>query len=534
MALPRTGFVGGTVWTGRGEPDADVVVVEGPLVLAVGHAAHALLPTCDDVVDLAGGFLMPAFGDGHAHPMFAGLEEQGPVLAGLTTVEAVVASVGRWAQAHPEATWVLGAGYDPAISRDGEFDARWLDRAVADRPVALRASDYHTVWCNSAALRAAGIDATTPDPRLGQVVRRPDGSPLGTLREWHAVDLVLAHAPAWSVADQVAALRRAGERLAGVGITWVQDAWVDPPMVDGYLAAARAGALRVRTNLALRADPDRWRDQLPWFESVRADVAALDHPLLTAGTVKIFADGVVEAGTAAMLEPYVGTTDRGMALWAADELAAAAVALDALGPQLHVHAIGDAAVRHALDAVEACRRVNGPRDRRPVLTHVQVVHPDDLRRFAELDVIANVELLWAQSDPSQTVLTRPRLGPRRSAQQYPYASLVRAGVHVSAGSDWPVTPHDPLEAIRVAVTRRTAEGTDDTWLPQECLDVEEALHAYTAEVAHQAFADDRRGRVRVGAVADLVLLDADPRHVEPMAIGGITVRGTWLAGTRVA
>jgi predicted amidohydrolase YtcJ len=502
------------------------------VVVALGDGARALLSTCDEVVDLAGGFLMPAFGDGHAHPMFAGLQDEGPAVAGLGSVDAVVASVRTWGQEHPDASWVLGAGYDPALAPAGEFDARWLDAAVPDRPVVLRASDYHTVWCNTAALRAAGIDGTTPDPSLGEIVRRRDGSPLGTLREWHAVDLVLDRAPSWSVDQQVSALRRAGERLAAAGITRVQDAWVDPWMLPGYLAAARDGALRVRTNLALRADPARWREQLPWFEAVRADVAALGHPLLTAQTVKLFADGVVESGTAAVLQPYEDSGGRGMSVWDAAELAAAAVAVDALGLQLHVHAIGDAAVRDALDAVQRCREVNGDRDRRPVLTLLQLVDADDLPRLAALGVVANVELLWAQSDAVQTELTRPRLGARRSAQQYRYASMVRAGVHVSAGSDWPVTPVDPLEAIRVAVTRQVADD-DAPWLPHERMTVEEALHAYTAGVAHQAFADARRGRLRVGDAADLVLLDGDPRRVLPGAIGEITVLATWLAGTRI-
>ncbi|MBC7290567.1 MAG: amidohydrolase [Actinotalea sp.] len=529
----RTAFVGGTVWAGQGAHDAEALVVSGDTVAALGRAAADLVGQCDEVVDLAGGFLMPAFGDGHAHPMFAGLQDQGPAVADLTRVEDVVSAVRTWAQDHPAAAWVVGAGYDPALAAGGEFDARWLDAAVPDRPVVLRASDYHTVWCNTAALRASGVDASTPDPPLGEIVRRADGSPLGTLREWHAVDLVLDRAPAWSVADQVAALRRAGEAMAAAGITWVQDAWVDPWMVDGYLAAARAGALRVRTNLALRADPDRWREQLPWFEAVRDGVAALGHPLLAARTVKFFADGVIESGTAAMLEPYADAAHRGMPVWDADELAAAAVAVDALGLQLHVHAIGDAAVRNALDAVQRCRETNGARDRRPVLTHLQLVDRADLPRLAELDVVANVELLWAQPDAVQTELTRPRLGARRSAEQYRYASMVRSGVHVSAGSDWPVTPHDPLPAVQVAVTR-SSPGTQDAWLPHECLEVEEALHACTAEVAYQAFADDARGRLRVGGTADLVLLDADPRRVPPTAIGDVAVRGTWLAGSRIA
>jgi predicted amidohydrolase YtcJ len=253
-----------------------------------------------------------------------------------------------------------------------------------------------------------------------------------------------------------------------------------------------------------------------------------------ASTVKFFADGVVEAGTAALLAPYEDDRhDHGMQVWRPDALAEAVASFDALGYQAHIHAIGDAGVRAALDAVEHAARVNGPRDRRPVVAHVQLVDPADLGRFAELGVIANFEPLWAQLDAAQEVLTLPRLGPGRGPAQYPMGSVVRSGARVSFGSDWPVTSLVPLEGVRTAVTRQTPDGQPpEGWVPDERLAVADALRAYTEGSAYQAFAETRRGALAVGADADLVWLDRDPFTTRPAELADIRVLGTWLAGRR--
>ena len=180
-------FDNGTIWTGAGTADA-LLVADG-VIVAVGEQARA--GTADEIVDLAGGFLMPSFGDGHAHPLYGGLESAGPQVRPCTSVDEIVAEVARYAAEHPDQEWIAGASYDGSLVAGGLFDARWLDAAVPDRPVVLRAWDYHTVWCNSAALQRAGITADTPDPVLGEIPHREDGSVLGTLREWGATDLVL-------------------------------------------------------------------------------------------------------------------------------------------------------------------------------------------------------------------------------------------------------------------------------------------------------------------------------------------------------
>ena len=213
-------------------------------------------------------------------------------------------AVRVFAHEHPDDEWIVGASYNGSLAPDGLFDARWLDAAVPDRPVVLRAWDYHTAWCNSVALDRAGITADTPDPVLGEIPRREDGSVLGTLREWGAVDLMTAVMPQRDEDVRVAALGTAADYYLARGVTWVQDAWVEPGDVDTYVEAARRGALRIRFNLGLYADPRYFDAQLAHFAEARRRVEELGSALLTARTVKFFADGVVENETGALLAPY--------------------------------------------------------------------------------------------------------------------------------------------------------------------------------------------------------------------------------------
>jgi predicted amidohydrolase YtcJ len=525
---------GGVVVTGDpAAPRVRAVAVHDGMVVALDEDALGLLSEARDAVDLEGGAVLPSFGDGHVHPLWGGVELAGPQVRDATSVAEVVEAVRRWAGAHPETSWVQGGPYEPTLVPGGRFDAAWLDAAVPDRPVVLQSTDHHCAWVNTEALRRAGIDAATPDPASGEVARRPDGSPMGTLVEWTAMDLVLRHAPRATAVERQDGLAAASRLLASAGVTWVQEAALSPGDVEVYLAAAAAGRLAVRANIALRAEPDRWPAQRAEFVAARR--AAADSSVagqVSARTVKMFADGVVEAGTAAMLAPYDDAPHScGLPVWSPDELATAAVAFDADGFQLHVHAIGDAGVRAALDAVERVAAVNGPRDRRPVIAHTQVVDPADLPRFAALGVLANLEPLWAQLDPLQLELTAPRLGPARTAWQYPMASLAATGAVLSMGSDWPVSSYRPLDGLAVAVTRQTADGVPaGGWLPHERLPVGTALSAYTQGVAYQAFEEDRWGSVTVGRRADLVWLGSDPTVTQPARWPQIPVHATWLAG----
>jgi predicted amidohydrolase YtcJ len=522
----------GAAWCPTGG-DTDAVAVADGRIVATGPQARTWAAEARaETVELPEQtLLIPAFGDGHAHPLLGGLEAEGPHIRPQTSVAAIVAEVRRWAAEHPDQEWIRGASYDSSLSPEGLFDARWLDEAVSDRAVMLRAWDYHTAWVNTRALEVAGITAQTPDPPLGELPRRPDGSVLGTMREWGAVDLIDAAAGPVPTEVLVRSIERAGRAYAALGVTWVQDAWVTPEQLDAWIVAAETDRLPIRFNLALYADPRTWPNQLPQLVAARERVRALGNALLTAESVKFFADGVVENATASVIEPYcLAPHGHGMLVWAPQLLAEAVTAVDAEGFQPHIHTIGDRAARVALDAIEAATRANGPRDRRAVLAHVQLVDEADRPRFAELSVVANAEPLWAQLDALMNVLTVPRLGPQRSDRQYAFATMASLGAALSFGSDWPVSSADPLAGLATGCSRQTEDrDPPGGWTPHERLTVQSALAAYTRGVAHQGFRT--AGELTPGADADLTLLSGDPRTLaEPRDLDRLTVLGTWLAG----
>jgi predicted amidohydrolase YtcJ len=530
-------FTNLTMWTGA-QPqteDGHLVVRDGRVIAVCAGRYRGGALHVDEVIDLEGGCLLPAFGDGHAHPVFGALEQEGPRISDAQTVDEVVEIVAGYAREHPEERWIVGGSYSPVLTPDGIFDAAWLDRAVADRPVILRAHDYHTVWCNTEALRRAGITEATPDPPLGRIVRRPDGTPRGTLREWGACDLVLDLVPERTPATLRHAVMEASATCASVGLTWVLDAWVDTDsgLVDAYLDAAGSGALRTRFDLALRADPQQWRDQRQVFAQERRRVSASGSgELIRARTVKFFADGIIENGTALMLEGYCDCPlDHGMAVWEPAELREAVAAFDADGFQVHVHAIGDAGVRMALDAIEHAVRANRAWDRRPVISHLQLISDQDLPRFAANGIIANFEPYWAQNDDVQELLTIPRLG-ERSTGQYPMATVLDTGARLSFGSDWPVSSLNPLEGLRVAVTRAGGGESADEGLPGKRMTLPQALRVYTAGAAYQAGAEELRGVIAPGMTADLVWIAEDPFRVTAKNLSAVPILGTWLAGKR--
>ncbi len=536
--MPVTRIENATVWTGERSADgnyleAGSVAFDNEGILALGDAASALIDA-DHVIDAQGGFVCPAFRDGHVHAIPGGFEHAIAPVRNHSTPQQIAAAVGAWAAANPDVEWVRGEGFDHSLAPEGIFLAAWLDAEVPDRPVVLRATDYHTVWVNSEAMRRVGYTAATPQPHDGEIVRDAAGDPVGTMREWGAWRPFYDLMPKMTRDEALSALTLASEGFVAAGLVWVQDAWIEAHDVDSWLAAAEQGILDFRADLGLWCDANTWRDQLDHFTSTRESVAQAAPGRLSATTVKFFADGVIESGTGALLEPYCDCPhSKGMPNWEPEELKLAVAAVDALGFSPHIHAIGDAAVRMALDAIEHANAVNGARDRRATIAHTQLVSDDDIERFMKLGVIANFEPYWAKYDSWQTELTAPRLGPKRTDRQYMIRTILATGARISFGSDWPVTTFAPLAGIQVAVTRQMTEGDfRDSWMPDERLSVEQALAAYTSGVSFQA-GDERGGVLRVGARSDVVLLGRDPRVVAPLEIESIEVLGTWCDGLRV-
>jgi len=536
--MPLAVLVGGSIIieaTRDGQITTDsAIAFQDGRVVAVGAEASELSREPEaEVIDLEGGTLIPALGEGHAHPVLGGLESAGPQVRDARDRAGIIEIVRRWKADHPSDAWIVGASYDATFADAGLFDARWLDEVTGDTPTVLRAWDYHTVWVNSAALAAAGITAETPDPDHGRIARRADGSPMGTLQEAAANDFLANVVPAFSTRSRVEAIERATREYAAQGTTWVQDAWVDPSDLETYRVAAAEDRLHTRVNLAFRADPDHWRDQIELFVGFRAEIRALDHDRLSGETVKFFIDGVIENHTASLIEPYADRPeDRGLPNWSEAELQAATAAFDAAGFQLHLHAIGDRANRIALDALEAVQQQNAPRDRHHVIAHVAMLAPGDAERFSKLGVIANFEPYWAQCDAVMQSLTIPHIGHDREGWQYLIGSVLGAGATISFGSDWPVTTKDWRQAFATAVTRHShLERDAEPWLPAERISAGAALAAYTTGIARQALAPDR-GRLVPGSVADAVWLSADPLTTDPNDVPEIRVRATWLAGSQ--
>jgi predicted amidohydrolase YtcJ len=537
----------GTIWTGDGTTTDAVAVADGRIV-ALGHDARDRRGPRTEVVEVRSGSLLPGFRDGHLHPLDGGAETLDCDLVDSVDVEEVLRRLAAFDRERPDDPWVLGYGYPPEILPNGIGHAGTLDGVVGDRPVALWSSDHHMVWVNTAALRRAGITDASPDPPRGTIVRDDDGRPVGTLLE-EAEKLLEPHLPRRGIDTEARGFEAGLARMAAAGLVWGQDAWTWPSRLGSYQRVADVGRLTADVDLAFKVEVETWREQVATFLDARADAVdaaarrAADDVAggtLTATTVKFFVDGVIEGGTGLLTEPYCAFGDQhrghdhGIANWEPGELAEAAAVMDAAGFQLHLHAIGDGAVRMALDAFERVAERNGPADRRPVVAHTHLVHPDDLPRFRSLGAVANFEPLWAQPNAVMTELTEPRLGAERSRWQYPIGTLVRGGAHVSFGSDWPVSSHRPLEGLEVAVTHRrpgTADG--EVFLPEQRVDLDQALTAYTAGSAYQAGDEHTAGTIYVGRRADLVLTSQDVLRVPPTELGEVEIAATYLRGRSV-
>ena len=526
----KTLFRGEKIWTGKGQ-FAEALLVENGRIIEVGNPNAA----ADEVIELDGTFLMPAFADGHAHPLFAGRESLGPKVNGLQSVGEIVGEVKRFAIANPDTAWIIGGAYEAAIIERGDFDSHWLDDAVSDRPVILHAVDHHTIWVNSKALEVAGITSDTKDPEGGTIARRADGSPKGTLREPAAMDLISKLAPLRTEKDELISIEWASNQYLAAGTTSSMDAWVEDGMTEIYLKAAESGALKIDLNLTFLAQPEKWRSRVNYFNEMRAKVQALPESAgLAAKSVKFICDGALSAGTAAILEPYLDDpTSHGLLIWSTEELIEAATTFDQAGLQLHIHAIGDAAVRQALDAIEAVINANQLWDRRPVITHAQLINESDLPRFAALGVIANFQPLWTYLDPMNKELILPRLGEARNNQQYQLRKVIDSGAQVSFGSDWPITDFTPLAALAVPVHRQSPDRQPpEGWSADQAISIEESMHFYTATVAKQLFRENDYGTLEVGKVADLIILDRNPLEVEPHDVCKIKVLATYRRGIK--
>jgi predicted amidohydrolase YtcJ len=516
-------LAGGAVYTvDAARTWAQAVAISGGRIAAVGTDAEMRphVGPRTEVVNLRGRMVLPGFQDAHVHASGGGLERSQCDLTSEHTREGYLAAIRSYAGRNPGAEWITGGGWGMDVFPGGVPSKEDLDQVVPDRPVFLSNRDHHGAWVNSRALALAGIDATTPDPADGRIERTAAGEPQGTLHEG-AMNLVQRMVPAVTLAERVAGVLEGQRYLHSLGITAWQEAIVGeyavvPDSFDAFREVEGQGLLTARVTGALWWRRGAGLAQLDFLAERRAIASG---SRFRATSVKIMQDGVCENFTAAMLTPYLDghgheTKGRGTSFFDPEELKEAVTAIDARGFQVHVHAIGDRAVREALDAIAAARAANGPTTGRHHIAHLQVIHPDDVPRFRDLRVLANCQPLWASNEPQMTELTMPFLGPERSAWQYPFGSLAASGAQLCFGSDWPVSSPNPMWQMHTAVNRTTSPEypfrgpqTDEPFLPGERIGLPAAIAAFTMGSAYVNHDERDAGSVEPGKRADLVVLD---------------------------
>lgn len=486
-----------------------------------------------EVVNLNGKMVLPGLQDSHIHPISGGIRASAVELGDVTTLEAYKTRVRDYSVEHPNDPWVLGGGWLMSVFGPGGIaNKSILDEIVPDRPVYLRSSDGHSGWANSKALDIAGITKDTPNPVDGIIDKDPvTGEPIGSLQEG-AMGLVSRHVPEYSLEQRLDGLRYAVRMLNRYGITGMQVASASPEDDVAYRALDDMGELSLHVVTALWWDREQGLEQIEQLKQRREQFT---KGSVSATTIKIMQDGVMENYTAVMLEPYhVHGDPTGIPMVEPELLKKAVTALDKEGFQVHFHAIGDGAIRQCLNAIEAARKQNGNLGHRHHISHLQIINPNDIPRFRTLDVIANFQPLWAFADEYITELTLPFISEETARWMYPIDSVYKSGAMIAFGSDWSVSTANPWQQIETAIRRMGPNGeTNTTFIPEERIDLPEAIAAFTINAAYINNLEEVTGSLEVGKLADLVVLDRNLFAIDAADISETKALLTMLKGKSV-
>ncbi len=519
----------GKVFTGAGAPVQEAVAVRGGRIVMVGSgaAAAALRGAATTVVDAAGATVVPGFNDSHVHFLSGSQSLTELDLSGARTLEEVQSKIREFAAANPSAPWIRGRGWNYGPFPGGVPTREQLDAVLPDRPAALVCFDGHSTWVNSKALDAASITRATADPANGVITRDAAGAPGGLLKE-SAQNLVRRVMPRITRAEQRAALRAGIARAHALGVTSVQNANGNEDEFAVWDEARAAGELTLRVYSALSVSPGFTETDADRFDAVRARVK--DDDRFKSGAAKLLVDGVIETNTAVMLQPYVNNpATLGLPNYTPAELDRIVALLDRRGYQLFIHAIGDGGVRMTLDAFEKAAKVNPapPRGRRHRVEHIETIDWADVPRFGRLGVIASMQ------PPHTSLMNRPspkgqwseNIGPERQSHGWPWKSIAQNGGRLAFGSDWPVASLSPLRGIWTGLGR-----VDHGTVPNQRLSLGEMIDGYTAGSAYGSFDEERKGRLAVGQLADVVVLSRDVFAQPPTSADDVQVAVTIFDG----
>lgn len=511
---------------------AEAIAVRGDKIVAVGERKQieALRGPATKVIDAGQRLLLPGFTDCHIHFMDGSLGLTRVDLNGATTVAEIQKRVKAYADAHSSEPWIQGMGWTyPTFGPSALPNKKILDDVVPDRPVYLVAFDGHSSWANSKALAMAGIDRNTPDPPNGKIVRDENGDATGALKE-AAGDLVAAKTPVPTRTERLDALRKGMREANRVGLTRVHSAGQDFEYLDLYNELRSRGELTLRFYVAYFLDPPGLTPKsTALVESTRQQY---HDDWIAGGVVKTMLDGVVEAHTAAMLAPYTDDpTQSGKLFWDPDKYKAAIADLDARGLQIFTHAIGDKAVRLALDAYQNAAEVNKTKDARPRIEHIETIAAADVDRFGKLGVIASMQPLHSYPDDDTLNIWARNIGTERASRAWVWRSIQAKGGALAFGSDWPVVTLNPWPGVQTALTRQTSEGNPQGgFIPQQRLSLEDTIRGYTLGAAFAGRREKTEGSLEPGKLADFILLDRDLFKIEPSEIDKTEVLITVVGG----
>lgn len=527
-------FKNGAIYTvDRRNKWVQSMVISGSKISFVGSNADAekLIDADTEVVDLGGKLVLPGFIDAHSHPSHA-MDYFGNIsLYELTSLDEYRQEIVRFVKNNADRNVFRGRGWSDKLFPKTGPSKSILDELIPDRPVALVSYDGHSLWVNSYALERAQVTVDTPDPDGGVIERELEsGEPSGTLRET-AMNLITRVLPDYSLDERVNTLLAYQEMALGAGVTMTHDAMLNGKSIAAYQQLQADGNLGMRFRGSITIQPD-----LPVSEQIAAvlDQRAVNlHSRFQTNTAKIFVDGVIEGGTGFLLEPYEHKPDfLGVPIWSTDLLNEVVAALDKENIQVHMHVIGDAAARIALDAFEIAQQANGRRDSRHLMTHLQLVAPEDIQRFNQLGVVGVPNPYWFKVDDYYHTLALPYLGKTRADRQYPLKSFFEADVVMASASDFPVTiPFDPLIGIQLGITRAELGGSSAEVLwPEEKASLDQMIASFTYHGAYANFLEEDIGSLEAGKEADFIILDRNLFELPEAEIADTRVLHTYVAG----
>ena len=516
-------------------PWAQAVAIRHGKIAAVGtdEVVEKMRGIGTRLIDAGGKLVLPGFTDCHVHFLEGSLALGQVNLDGLTTVEDIQKRLRQYSAERPGHFWILGRGWNYAVF--GELalpNKKYLDELFPDRPVFLEGYDGHSSWVNSRALALAGINKDTPDPKNGFIVRDPEtGEPTGALKE-DADTLVTKVIPKLEEVDKLRALR-AGIKWANQnGITRVHSAGGDFEVLPLLEQLRQNKQLTVRFYVSYRLDAYELRKQdLDAIDSARKKY---HDDWIDTNAVKMMLDGVVETHTAALLAPYSDqSSTKGAIFWELPKYQYAVTELDKRGLQLFTHAIGDSAVRTALDTYEMAEQTNHSKGRRPRIEHVETLDPADVARFGKLGVIASMQPLHSYPDADTLDVWARNLGPERASRAWIWESIAEQGGSYSFGSDWPIVTLNPWEGVQTAVTRQTEDGKPaGGFVPSQRLTVAQAVRGYTIGAAYAGRREKTEGSIETGKVGDVIVIDRNIFEIDPHGIGKTKVAIT-IAGGKI-